>query len=413
MGVAWSAGTLNRMWRPTTVDELKARLRAGDLEETQTFDGKRELGSDNAGTAVDVCAMTVAGGVIIYGVDENDAGTRITEPTPFELAGVRERISQIAQNSIAEPPVLELTALEDPDSPGKGYVVAVIPPSPRAPHQVIVKGKYQGKFYGRDATGNRVLTEAEIAQYYARREKLEAEGDLDLAETLRSYSTVPYTGTPQRVYMAVKVRPVIGDAGLTERAVRIPGGSTVPIEIAQCISAGAGHQGAGGGFRPNLGELAGDWELVDADHWGAEVVMRDRPMLVLRIGRDGEATMCAGRVGDQPKPDGPIVVFEEAVAGLTSGVLAAVGELYERAGYLGAVDVGVLVRRLDGVVGQIPHLQARGKPYASEEYTRELRFIAGLLRDHPEDSARKLVGDLTTALVGEGYDPLGGGGAPV
>src|SRR3954451_23847148 len=85
---------LQAMWRPKTADELKARLKAGDLEETQFFDAKREPGPDNARTAVDLCAMTVAGGVIMYGADENSSGTRITEATPFPLSGARERISQ-------------------------------------------------------------------------------------------------------------------------------------------------------------------------------------------------------------------------------------------------------------------------------------------------------------------------------
>ncbi|MGI8595479.1 MAG: hypothetical protein ACR2ML_14150 [Solirubrobacteraceae bacterium] len=63
------------MWVPRDVAELRARLQGGTLEETTTFDGKRELPKDNASTAVDLCAMTVQGGVILYGIDEEPSGT--------------------------------------------------------------------------------------------------------------------------------------------------------------------------------------------------------------------------------------------------------------------------------------------------------------------------------------------------
>jgi hypothetical protein len=136
--------TLCVMWRPSTVSELQAQLASGDLEETQSFDGKRELGTDNARIAVDLCAMTVAGGVIIYGIGENASRTRLSVAAPIPLAGTRERISQIAQTSIAEPPQLEITTLEEPGRPGEGYLIVSVPPSPRAPHQISVKGKVPG-----------------------------------------------------------------------------------------------------------------------------------------------------------------------------------------------------------------------------------------------------------------------------
>jgi hypothetical protein len=395
------------MWRPQTVEGLHARLKAGDLEETQTFDGKLELGADNARVAVDLCAMTPAGGVIIYGVGENASGTRITEPHAIPLAGVRERISQIAQTSIAEPPLIELATLEEPDRPGEGYVVATIPPSVRAPHQVIVKGKYAGRFYGRDATGNRVLSESEVAALYARRKQLEADSDLKLEDELRNWSTVPFTGTPQRVYLALRARLLTEDRGLTERAAGTPGGSTVPIAISQAVEVGSTHQ-AGGRFNPNLTNLVGQWRLVDADHWGATLIINDRTELAMRIGRAGEAVLFSRRAGDQVR--GPqLVAFEEAIAGLSSGFVATLGELYAKAEYLGAVDVGVIVRRLDGVVGSIPRQQMRGEAYPSEQYARQVRLTATMMRDEPEQCGRRLVGNLTAALVGEGYDPFATG----
>ena len=120
------------MWVPRDVIELRTRLEAGTLEETSTFDGKREIPKDNLSTAVDLAPMTVQGGVIVYGIGEEPSGTRLTEATPVPLTGARERLDQIAQTAIAEPPQLSITTLEEPDRPGEGSAAEVISRRPPA-----------------------------------------------------------------------------------------------------------------------------------------------------------------------------------------------------------------------------------------------------------------------------------------
>jgi len=46
----------------------------------------------------------------------------------------------------------------------------IVPQSARAPHMVIVKG--DNRYYGRDARGNRVLNEGDVARLYERRQPL-------------------------------------------------------------------------------------------------------------------------------------------------------------------------------------------------------------------------------------------------
>ena len=391
------------MWRPNDVEALRARLRAGDLEESQTFDGKRELGSNNVDIAVDVCAMTVACGVLVYGIAENSGGTRLTEASPIPLEGARERINQIATNSIAEPPQIEIASLEEPDQPGMGYVIVTIPPSSRAPHQIVVKGKSYGRFYGRDATGNRVLTQSEVAALYARRDQIEGDGRLDMERELRDWCPEAFDAELGRVCIALRARPAMRDDGLTKRAAGPAGASNVETMLSQVTGAGAGLQI--GEYEPNLRGLVGLWRLEDADHWGSRWVGRDQAIeLAMLVSRGGQAVLFGRRVGDTLSDD--IVVFEEAVAGLTAGFLKIMGDLYGRAGYLGPVDVGVIVRPLRGTVGAIPRHQLRGRPYPRDQFSRQTRFAAGQLEAYPKPSARTLVGDLMTAFVGEGYDPF-------
>jgi hypothetical protein len=45
-------------------------------------------------------------------------------------------------------------------------------------------------------------------------------------------------------------------------------------------------------------------------------------------------------------------------------------------------------------------------PYPTVEYRRSDRALATELADDPEPAARRLVLDLTDALVGRGYDPF-------
>jgi hypothetical protein len=74
------------------VERSRGDDRAGG--ETPSLDFKRELGAKNADIAKDIAAMTVNGGVLIYGVGE-DKQTRVaTAIVPQPLNGVEERFGR-------------------------------------------------------------------------------------------------------------------------------------------------------------------------------------------------------------------------------------------------------------------------------------------------------------------------------
>ena len=76
------------MWIPKTAAEVQEAATRGDLEETHTFDAKSALPAPkkNHDLAVDVDAMTVDGGSLLYGLGENE-NSRLTVLAPVELAG--------------------------------------------------------------------------------------------------------------------------------------------------------------------------------------------------------------------------------------------------------------------------------------------------------------------------------------
>jgi hypothetical protein len=150
------------MWIPKSAAEVEASARDGDLEKTHTFDAKAALppAKKNHDLAVDVAAMTVDGGSLVYGLGE-DKNKRLTVLSPLEFAGAPERVAQIVETSVSEPPFIRVQTLPLDQDSAMGYLLVVVPPSARAPHQVTSGGDM--RYYGRGAKGNRTLSESEVA----------------------------------------------------------------------------------------------------------------------------------------------------------------------------------------------------------------------------------------------------------
>ena len=152
------------MWIPKTAQELVEAISNGALpHEATAFEVKKQppVAAKNLDMAVDVAAMSTDGGVIIYGVDEDRATDTFT-PTPFTLAGFKERISEVVASNTREPVEFAVHELPLDGDPTQGFVAVVVPASLRAPHMVESKGQYH--YYGRIPGGNRLLSQADVAR---------------------------------------------------------------------------------------------------------------------------------------------------------------------------------------------------------------------------------------------------------
>jgi len=94
-----------------------------------------DLGGKNKDIAKDVAAMANNGGVLVYGIDE-DEHKRPTILAPIALRGQRERIDAVVHTSIA-PPQIQIDEHPLGSDPERGYLVVAVPASPQAPHMVI------------------------------------------------------------------------------------------------------------------------------------------------------------------------------------------------------------------------------------------------------------------------------------
>lgn len=112
------------MWYPSTWNEVEALI--GDAEETVTLDFKRELTS-NSETAKDIGAMTVSGGIIVYGIDEEKNAGAASAITSFPLSGVEEKLRHVAGSLIAPTPHFDVYSIANPDDDRVGVVVVAVP----------------------------------------------------------------------------------------------------------------------------------------------------------------------------------------------------------------------------------------------------------------------------------------------
>jgi hypothetical protein len=246
------------VWIPESSNAIEAAIAAGTLIETPSFDGKAMLPAvpaKNQDLAVDVASMATDGGVLLYGVKEDRNGA-LTIPNPIALAGARERVAQIVETSIAEVPVVDIRAYPTTHDPSVGYLLVIVPQSARAPHQVTVGSDL--RFYGRGATGDRILGEHEIALLYQRRLSWERDRDALLDQTI---ADAPFPPSDQFGFVHAFAHPVVSDPGLWDRALNAIGDQE---RLLAELRLAATHLQTTSDYDPRLNSLA-RWDDLGAD----------------------------------------------------------------------------------------------------------------------------------------------------
>jgi hypothetical protein len=160
---------------PTTHQDLTDALAKGVFpDERYWIDFKRQLfptpkdasGKNSQGErqkafaelARDVASMATRGGFLVFGVDEDKSTTPPTfTPHPMPLPpGIKDDIDRAVRDRITPPVYIEVTALEDPQVPGSGFLVVEVPDSDLAPHMV------DGGYFGRSDSGRTKLSDDQV-----------------------------------------------------------------------------------------------------------------------------------------------------------------------------------------------------------------------------------------------------------
>ncbi len=396
------------MWIPKTEKEIIEATIRGDLEETLTFDAKSEIPAKNIDTAKDVSALAnTSGGVLLYGLCE-DANQRLTILRPLVLQGQRERIEQIIRTSIDEVPSFNISTITTANDLSRGYVIVVVPPSERAPHMVVAKG--ERRFYGRGETGNYILNQSDIARLYERRQISNAD-ILPLLDQTIGRSPLPPSETSAHLH--VIARPVLSDEDIFAKA--LAAYTNADNLLRDLITSAARSQTFRSDLPPRFTQPPDGWTIRTEGYLGRLRIpnendpRRDAHTLNVQINLDGSGYLFCGRAAETDNRQAyPIKWFYSlVVAANTTRLLALLGDLYERAGYLGMVDIAV---GLTGLERSCPYESAKEfdwfPRYVESSYRKTLRVAARALKDDPKRSAAELLMPLINAISQGKDDPF-------
>lgn len=254
------------MWIPRLWTDIAALI--GQAEETASLDFKRAISKNAREVAKDIAAMTVEGGVLVYGVEEDATTRRASAIVRFPLASQEERLQQIAGSNIRPTPAIEVIVLTEAPGDADGVIAVVVPRSSRAPHEV------DGIFPRRDGTTTARMTEPEIDRLYQLRRH--ASGPLlsptDLLAAVRDLPGID--GDPDYS------NPMSGmgaDTGILRVACRFDGDQRHPADpwLRHALDQAVGRADAWLDAHPLardsalLERLDQDWQPYSVDGWRA------------------------------------------------------------------------------------------------------------------------------------------------
>jgi hypothetical protein len=392
-----------KMWIPASLVELESLVVQGVLEESAFLDFKRELSDKSKDIARDVAAMANEGGVLIIGVGEDEHG-RPTILNPVQLVGEAERVTNILRSSVSDPPTIEFRTFTLENDFGRGYLAIIVPPSPRAPHMVVLGG--ENRFYGRSAKGNIPLNEAEIARLYERRLNRQAEGDAFLDRAIES---APFESSDDFGYLHLVARPsVLVDDLLLRLSEKARGSSFLSAAINLAAAENVFSQTFSPGFSTGS---------IRPTQNGWIIYMHDQPIpgqrrsefyaLDLEVQLDGVIRLFCGRAAE--RRNSLLQIFDSGVAETTVRFLTLAGHLYQEAEYWGRCDLGVAVTGISGAVSHTSLIRMDiGNSFIFEEpvYRRTVQIPALSLAQDARTVARSLLARFFHATLGGRFDPL-------
>lgn len=394
-------------WLPSNPEALRAALDGGLLTEGHFFDAKASLSPGKSGgrdLAVDIASFAIDGGVIVVGVRE-DKERREFELNPIPLAGLKERIDQVARSRI-DPPV-QVTCDELGIGDGLGYLVISVPASPVAPH--MVDGRYRGRS---DAT-NVVLGDAEVRRLHERA-AVNADRAVRLLREEVSRDLYPEGG---EAHLFVVAQPLGADPQLLLRHVN----GNLAQWVRDSILHGAACRGAGAGaIVPDLGSHASEVSrradgVALASHRvgpGRVALATDHSsrapesgLLDFEVREDGGLRLYSGRASHTLR-EGKRLVIEALIAGLTLRTLLAAAAVAEATRYNGAWDLGLAVTNLRGghafSLHEVFGSRHQDVPYSAASYEQTVRVDTETLTAAPLDVLESLYGRLHRGLSGGG-----------
>lgn len=400
-------------WGPMTWADVVAAAAGGLLDESHWVDLKQELpagkAKHNTDLAKDLASLAVDGGLLVVGVEDDDS--RAGAVCGVVLAGLADRVDQVARDKVRPPLTVRSREVPDPDRPGQGCLLVHVPRSAEAPHMV------DYVYYGRGDRANVRLGDEQVRAILDAR----ARSRRDIVTELRGMADEdPMANGERRLgHLYLLAQPeTAGDEALVGLLTRRDRAQVIQKTIATVLD-----DRGNPGLDPDIGQLQFHGHRAEGlafSSYSAEEGPRYEPGLVeLVIREDGGIRLTCGRGTDAfprqvfPSTDNPpTAVIAVLVLGLTHAVAALAGRLAdEHAGYQGQWRLGLRIARLRGAV-PLDRLARPGAlvggPYSRDEYERVTSASTEDLVLAPAPIVERIVAPLLRGLGVESlYIPYG------
>jgi hypothetical protein len=391
------------VWHPRSCTDLEAAI--GSVGEGPQLDFKEAISTKSDEIAKDIAAMTIHGGVLVYGVAEKDGFASALAPVP--LKGARERIQQIVDSAIQPVPEIEIDLLTASPGDNEGFIVVFIPASPLTPHYT------HWRFPARSDTTTRYLQEPEIERLYEQRHCLleptpnadpladfiPAEGGLDARSSYGGIGVERLTVAP--------IAPL-----------RHPRGAWLESPLEAAVHGAVATVGplVAPKLEPKTFDFLQKWRARGTVGWQAGCAS-DKPETLKQSVLVAATYTYEGRFSfvvtiSVIEEDGSHpVAFEHLWVVETMAMLSVAGHFFADAG-AALLDVGMGLQGLDGAVsykasdGRAFHA---GQPQIKgANYFDQLRVSSRALADDPREATRQLFERLFASFLTPGDDVIAG-----
>jgi hypothetical protein len=389
-------------WTPKAWSDVVDAAAGGLLDETHWVDLKQELPAGkrrhNTDLAIDLASLAVDGGMLVIGMEDDDG--RAGNVCGVELAGLEDRVDDVARGKVRPPLVVHPREIPDPDRPGWGCLLVHVPPSGLAPHMV------DHVYYGRGHRANIRLGDEQVRAILDQRSR----GRADVVAELQRMADRDPLSAEQRQFghLYVLAQPEIA---IDEALVELLAGSDTVRVIHQMLK-DIDRDRPWKGFPLDVLELGLQNRraegLAIASYSPHDGLPPEQRLLELVVREDGGIRLTCGR-GTEPSPGGwpvsgkpTMAMLVIRVLGLAYAVAALAGRLGDQyAAYQGQWRIGLRIDRLRGVV-PVDRVAGGsfgpGNPYTDEEYERITSASTDELIDAPQLVVEHLVAPLLRGL---------------
>ncbi|MEU7525464.1 ATP-binding protein [Saccharothrix sp. NPDC042600] len=395
-------------WRPATWADVKEAASGGLLDESHWVDLKQELpagkATANTDVAKDLASLAVDGGLLVIGVEDHKS--HAGKVLGVELAGLADRVDQIARDKVRPSLVVRSTEIPDPDRPGFGCLLVHVPPSALAPHMV------DYVYYGRGDLSNVRLGDEQVRSIIADRHRQRTDIVADLRMMAHDDPLPEELRKNGHIYLLA--HPETASEETLVDLLALDNAQTIINQNLDQIAQAAGEWQ----FEPRLQQLPRRIPQAEG-HAFTTVSAGDRiyepGMIHLLLREDGGLRLTCGRGTDMgPLPflagPPPQVLIAAVVLGLTHSFAALAGRIADQYGaYQGQWRLGIRLDRLQGVAPMDSYpgpWKRTGHPYTRDDYEQTTSASTEELINAPATVAYRLLARLIRGLgIAEQYPP--------